>query len=97
MARPNRVIKTLFGAIYEILTVWLTNRGALLVISMSLNTPMINKGGHDLVVTANPTAMLLEFLPGCLSTVMGRSFTWKKRVHAHIVYEKLDRVIGRHD
>ena len=29
--------------------------------------------------------------------MLGRSFTWKKRIYEHIVYEKLDRAIGRHD
>ena len=28
---------------------------------------------------------------------MGRSYTWKKRVHGHVIYEKLDRAIGRQD
>ena len=28
---------------------------------------------------------------------MGRSFTWKKRIHGHLVFEKLDRAIGRRD
>ena len=29
--------------------------------------------------------------------VIGRNFTWKKRIHGHLVYEKLNRAIGRHD
>ena len=28
---------------------------------------------------------------------MGRPFTWKKRVHGHLIYERLDRAIGRQD
>ena len=40
------------------------------------------------------------FLNSCQAItlpVLGRVFTWKKRIHGHIVYEKLDRAIGRHD
>ena len=43
---------------------------------------------------------LPKFLNFCRATtlpVLGHSFTWKKRVHNHLVYEKLDRAIGRHD
>ena len=29
--------------------------------------------------------------------MLGRAFTWEKRIHGHLVYEKLDRAIGRHD
>jgi len=29
--------------------------------------------------------------------VLGRRFTWKKRIHGHLIYEKLDRAIGRQD
>ena len=43
-------------------------------------------------------------LPGFLHSchgvsvpVVGRSYTWKKRVHSHLVYEKFDRAIGCHD
>ena len=40
------------------------------------------------------------FLNSCQAVslpVLGRVFTWKKCIHGHIVYEKLDRAIGRHD
>jgi len=29
--------------------------------------------------------------------VNGRMFSWKKRIHMHLIYDKLDRVIGRID
>ena len=29
--------------------------------------------------------------------MVGNIFTWKKRIHAHIVYERLDRTITRND
>ena len=27
--------------------------------------------------------------------IQGRSFTWEKRIHGHLIYERLDRAIGR--
>ena len=43
---------------------------------------------------------LPKFLNMCQAVslpVIGRSYTWKKRIHGNLVYEKLDRAIGRHD
>jgi len=43
---------------------------------------------------------LPRFLTDCQAAslpVQGRIYTWKKRLHGHLVYEKLDRAIGRHD
>ena len=43
---------------------------------------------------------LLQFLyaiRGSFIQVQGMSFTWKKRLHGHLIYERLDRAIGRQD
>ena len=39
----------------------------------------------------------LNFCQASSLPVLGRSFTWKKCIHEHLVYEKLDRAIGRLD
>ena len=39
----------------------------------------------------------LRTIHGSSILVQGRSFTWKKRVHGHLIYERLDRAIGRQD
>jgi len=39
----------------------------------------------------------LNFSHAVTLPVQGRTFTWKKRIHGHLIYEKLDRAIGRHD
>jgi len=39
----------------------------------------------------------LNFCQAVSLPIQGRSFTWKKRIHEHLIYEKLDRAIGRHD
>jgi len=39
----------------------------------------------------------LQFCDAVTLPVQGRPFTWKKRIHGHLIFEKLDRAIGRHD
>ena len=39
----------------------------------------------------------LQFCRAVSLPVQGRTFTWKKRIHGHLIYEKLDRAIARHD
>ena len=63
-----------------------------------LESPTDKVGGTP--VTPSRFIRLTNFLNSCRATtlpVQGRSFTWKKRVHNHLVYEKLDRAIGRQD
>jgi len=58
-----------------------------------------DKHGVAMISSSRLTRLpcFLNSCQGASVPVMGRSFTWKKRIHAHIVYEKLDRAIGRHD
>ena len=63
-----------------------------------LETPEDKVGGYPV----GPTRLtrLPNFLNFCQAAslpVLGRSFTWKKRIHGHLVFEKLDRAIGRRD
>jgi len=63
-----------------------------------LECPADKKGGP----TAAPSRLtrLPCFLNSCQAVflpVLGRSFTWKKHIHEHLIYEKLDRAIGRYD
>jgi len=39
----------------------------------------------------------LQFCNAVTLPVQGRTFTWKKRIHGHLIFEKLDRAIGRYD
>jgi len=52
------------------------------------------------MVTLSWLTRLPCFLNSCQAVslpVLGRYFMWKKRIHDHIIYEKLDCAIGRHD
>jgi len=63
-----------------------------------LECPVDKTGGSPAALSRLPR--LPNFLNSCQAIslpVLGRSFTWKKRIHDHLVYEKLDRAIGRHD
>ena len=52
-------------------------------------TPNVNKFQllHDFLTNIN--AQTLQ--------VSGDLFTWKKRVHTHLIYERLDRIIARNN
>ena len=61
-----------------------------------LERPADKLGGTPATLTR--LTRLPRFLNDCQATslpVLGRIFTWKKRLHGHLVYEKLDRAIGR--
>ena len=63
-----------------------------------LETPEDKVGGQP--VDPSRLTRLPDFLESCQATslpVLGREFTWKKRVHGHLILEKLDRAIGRSD
>jgi len=63
-----------------------------------LECPDDKHGGAP--VSPSRLTRLPEFLNACQAIsvpVLGRSFTWKKRVYNQLVYEKLDRAIGRQD
>jgi len=42
-------------------------------------------------------SQFLRAIHGSSVLVQGRTFTWKKRIHGHLIYERLDRAIGRQD
>jgi len=61
-------------------------------------TPIEKRGGRL------PSDSSFERLNDFLNTINastvpnnGSLFTWKKRIHTHLIYERLDRVIGRSD
>ena len=63
-----------------------------------LESPSDKLGGQ--AVTTSRVVRLPSFLQSiqAISIPMrGCPFTWKKRVHGHLIYEKLDRAIGRQD
>ena len=60
--------------------------------------PLDKKGGQTVMHSR------LVRLPSFLNSIQaisipvrGCPFTWKKRVHGHLIYEKLDRALGRQD
>jgi len=63
-----------------------------------LECPSDKLGGQ--AVTPSRVARLPTFLQSIRATsipMRGCPFTWKKRIHGHLIYEKLDRAIGRQD
>ena len=63
-----------------------------------LECPSDKQGGQ--AVTHSRLIRLPSFLNSIHAVsipVRGCPFTWKKRVHGHLIYEKLDRALGRQD
>jgi len=56
------------------------------------------RGGFSLSMShCRRLPQFLRTIHGSSILVQGRSFTWKKRIHGHLIYERLDRAIGRQD
>ena len=75
----------------------MTNLGASLEISMNLNAPQITGGAPAAPSRLSRLPSFLNFCQAISLPILGRAFTWKKHIHTHLVYEKLDPAIGRHD
>ena len=60
---------------------------------------LLQKRGGSSVSTSHCRRLpqFLRTIHGSSILVQGRSFTWKKRIHGHLIYERLDRAIGRQD
>jgi len=63
-----------------------------------LECPSDKQGGPPAASSRfNRLPDFLNFCQAVSLPVQGRTFTWKKRIHGHLIYEQLDRAIGRHD
>ena len=56
------------------------------------------RGGSSLsTLQCRRLPQFLRSINGSSISVKGRSFTWKKRIPGHLIYERLDRAIGRQE